>query len=243
MKLDEIFPLWLQSFLFTERQREVGSLRDVGGVPCVRYDFVWQGEKVLSDNFFIRGRTPHTIIPLIHASSPAPDHILRVVEDQPGLRAAYENLGYRVDFVETLMARPLTHLPLTDKRHEVMQVRGREQTHLVNTIDSPDDIAARPDDLDNPAIRFYIIRRDGHTVCRARSATMNEAITWVSHVFTLETQRRRGMAQAVMTQLLWDDAAAGHTYNTLLATQDGYPLYQHLGYQDIATIINLVPTP
>jgi len=242
MDLDEIFPVWLQSFLFTERQREVGFRRDVEDVPCVRYDFEWQGQKVLSDNFFVRGREPHTVAPLIRSSSPSPDHILRVVEDRPGLQAAYENLGYRVDFVETLMARPLINLPPLAERHEVMLVRGREHIHLVNYIDSPDDIAARPADLDDSAIRFYIIRRDGHTVCRARSATMNEAISWVSHVFTLESQRRRGMAQAVMTRLLWDDAAAGHTFTTLLATQEGYPLYQHLGYQDIATVINFVPS-
>lgn len=243
MDLDTIFPVWLQSFLFTERQREVGILRDVGGVPCVRYDFEWQGQKVLSDNFFIRGREPHTVVPLIQSANPAPDHILRVVEDQPGLRTAYENLGYRVDFVETLMARPLTNLPPLAERHEVIRVRGREHIHLVNHMDSPDDIAARPADLDDPAIRFYIIRRDGHTVCRARSATMSEAISWVSHVFTRESQRRQGLAQAAMKRLLWDDAAAGHTFSTLLATQEGYPLYQHLGYQNIATIINFVPTP
>ncbi len=243
MNLDEIFPVWVQSFLFTERQREVGFLRDVGGVPCMRYDFEWQGQKVLSDNFFVRGRAPHSIVPLIQSANPAPDHILRVVEDQAGLQAAYESLGYRVDFVETLMARPLTDLPLVDGRHEVMLVRGREHIHLVNHIDSPDDIAARPADLDNLDIRFYVIRRDGHTVCRARSATMSEAISWVSHVFTRESHRRQGLAQAVMTWALGDDAAAGHTFSTLLATQEGYSLYQHLGYQDIATIINFIPTP
>jgi hypothetical protein len=243
MDLDTIFPVWLQSFLFTERQREVGFRRDVEGVPCVRYDFEWQGQKVLSDNFFVRGRAPHTVVPLIQSANPAPDHILRVVEDQPGLRTAYESLGYRVDFVETLMARPLTNLPPLAERHEVMLVRGREHIHLVNYMDSPNDIAARPDDLDNPAIRFYIIRWEGHTVCRARSASHNEAVAWVSHVFTLESQRRQGMAQAVMTRLLRDDAAAGHSFSTLLATQEGYPLYQYLGYQDIATIINFVPTP
>lgn len=240
--LDDIFPVWLQSFLFTERQREVGFRRDVEGVPCVRYDFVWQGEKVLSDNFFIRGRDPHTIVPLIQSANPAPDHILRVVEDQSGLRTAYESLGYRIDFVETLMARPLTDLPLLDGRHEVMRVRGREQIHLVNHMDRPDDIAARSDDLDNPAIRFYVIRREGHTICRARSATMSTTMSWVSHVFTLESHRRQGMAQAVMKRTMWDDAAAGHTFSTLLATQEGYPLYQHLGYQEIATVINFVPS-
>src|SRR5690606_2619096 len=115
---------WLKSFLFTGRQREVGLRRDAEGVPCVRYDFVWQGEKVLSDNFFVRGREPQTVVSLIHASDPAPDHILRVVEDRPDLQQAYESLGYRLDFVETLMGRPLTHLPLPDRRHEVIWVRG-----------------------------------------------------------------------------------------------------------------------
>ena len=70
MDLEAIFPLWLKSFLFTERQCEVGSRRDVAGVPCVRYDFVWQGEKVLRDNFFVRGRGPHLQHPSRHHHQP-----------------------------------------------------------------------------------------------------------------------------------------------------------------------------
>lgn len=241
MDLDTIFLVWLKSFLFTERRREVGLHQDGEGVPCVRYDFVWQGEKVLSDNFFICGREPYTVVPLIYASDPAPDHILRVVQDQPGLQQAYESLGYRLDFVETLMARPLTNLPLMDERHEVLWVRGRDQMDWVNHIAGQEDAAARPADLDDPTFRFYVLRQKERTLCRARSARYNETSTWVSHVFTDPACRKQGLAQAVMRKLLWDDAAAGHTFSLLLSTQVGYSLYHHLGYQNIATILNFVP--
>lgn len=243
MDIEAIFPVWLMSFLFTERQREVGFLRDVEGTPCVRYDFVWQGEKVLSDNYLIRGRDPHTVVSLIHSSNPAPDRILRVVEDRPGLQGAYESLGYRLDFVEILMARPLTNLPSLDERHEVLWVRGRDRLDWVNHIEGQEDAAARSADLDDPTFRFYVLRQKGHTLCRARSARYDETITWVSHVFTDPTYRKQGLAQAVMKKLLWDGAAAGHTFTFLLSTQAGYSLYHHLGYQAIATVLNFVPLP
>lgn len=241
MDLDQIFPVWLHSFLFTERQREVGFRRDVEGLPCVRYDFVWQGAKVLSDNYLIRGRDSHAAVSLVQSSDPAPDHLLRVVEDQPGLRDAYEKIGYQVNFVETLMARPLTNLSIPDKRADVKWVRGHDRLDWVNHIEGQEDAAAMPADLDDPTFRFYVLRQDKRTLCRARSAHYSDTIAWGSHVFTDPAYRKQGLAQAVMKKLLWDDAAAGHTFNFLLSTQAGHSLYHHLGYQNIATVATFHP--
>ena len=66
-----------------------------------------------------------------------------------------------------------------------------------------------------------------------------EHAAYIDEVETEAAYRRRGFAQALMSRMLWDAAAAGATESILSATPMGKPLYQKLGYTEQAIILVL----
>ncbi|NJM09134.1 GNAT family N-acetyltransferase, partial [Candidatus Gracilibacteria bacterium] len=59
---------------------------------------------------------------------------------------------------------------------------------------------------------------------------------YITHIHTLETHRRRGLALSIMHALLHDASTRGAQTSVLAATALGRSLYQRLGYQDVAHI-------
>lgn len=57
----------------------------------------------------------------------------------------------------------------------------------------------------------------------------------VLNVYTLPAYRRRGYARRIMAQLLADAAKEDLSVVELKATEDGYPLYQSLGFREDAS--------
>jgi hypothetical protein len=106
--IETAFDMLIHSYLQTARQREIGERRVVGRLPCIHYDYTWEGQRVIGDNFFVLNEEPDEAMAAIRGYAPSPDHQIFVVDDQPGLRARYERLGCRADSVNYLMVLPLT---------------------------------------------------------------------------------------------------------------------------------------
>ena len=63
-------------------------------------------------------------------------------------------------------------------------------------------------------------------------AFLNGRTGTVLNVYTRPSSRRRGYARAVMEALLGDARAMGLCVVELKATDDGYPLYRSVGFED-----------
>ncbi len=93
-------------------------------------------------------------------------------------------------------------------------------------------------------LRVFVAREDGHAVCTAwlllvdkpPSPRFPHGRTGVLfNVYTRSTYRRRGLARRVMEALLDDARRHGLDVVELHATEDGYPLYRALGFEDDST--------
>lgn len=60
-------------------------------------------------------------------------------------------------------------------------------------------------------------------------------------MYVLLEYRRRGIAKALMTRMLKDDAAAGTIANILLASHAGAKLYPVVGYRQIGQLYAYTP--
>jgi hypothetical protein len=92
-----------------------------------------------------------------------------------------------------------------------------------------------------PNIYHYIARSDESTVGTASLVTCGE-IAGIWNVGTLVQHRRRGIAIQMMKYALAEAQAVGCRSSMLLASRDGTPLYERLGYSTLSTLRVFVPT-
>lgn len=93
----------------------------------------------------------------------------------------------------------------------------------------------RPAHADDPALLHYLVRVGRTPVSCATIAVHTNGIASVWNVATRLAFRRRGYAGAVMLAALADLRARGITTTVLLASREGVPLYERLGYVTLAT--------
>ena len=88
---------------------------------------------------------------------------------------------------------------------------------------------------------MFVAREDGHAVCTAwlllvdkpPSPRFPHGRTGVLfNVYTVPEHRRQGLARRVMDLLITDATARALDVLELHATEDGYPLYRSLGFED-----------
>ncbi|MCI0394586.1 MAG: GNAT family N-acetyltransferase [Chloroflexi bacterium] len=240
MNIETAFKVWAASFLLSDREWEVGRRCQAGPLICVRYEFEWLGRLVKFDNFLALGCEPQKAVAAVQAFGPAKDHLLRVVADRPDLEQTYARLGYRVGFVEYLMARPLEGLVAAALPYLVRHARNSDDLLALSAIEGLEDSKMWPADLLNPIFRYYYVVVDGRPVARGRLARYDDAIAWISHVFTARPYRRRGIARSLMQHLLADGVAAGFRETVLLSTGEGHALYRQVGFQDLARVVSFV---
>jgi ribosomal protein S18 acetylase RimI-like enzyme len=92
-----------------------------------------------------------------------------------------------------------------------------------------------------PNIRHYIARVEEVTVGTA-SLVIGEEIAGIWNVGTLIQHRRQGIALKMMFHALAEAHAAGCRSSMLLASRDGTPLYERLGYSTLSTLRVFIPT-
>lgn len=187
--------------------------------------------------FFAYGCEPAEALAAVAASRPPPRHYLTVLEDRSGLREMIERGGFRLDDTETLMALKLAAASLPEPAWDVSVVRTAEEAEWHNANDPQGMRWALPDNLADPRMRHYAVVRDGRLLARGRNFHLDAGHSYVSRVYTAETQRGQGLARALMARLLADDRARGARWSVLTASLMGEPLYRRLGYQALGTIL------
>lgn len=73
-----------------------------------------------------------------------------------------------------------------------------------------------------------------------RSIGVGDA-TWCSNIYVKPEFRRRGIARALLSQMLHDDRSAGAQQAVLLASHTGAKLYPVVGYEQIGTLLVYTP--
>ena len=235
LDLNTAFQIFIESYLITARQRQVGRRKELGPVVSIRYEFDWQGNRVVGDNFFLTSDDYAASIAAIRAYRPHREHQIFVIERSSAVKPRLEALGCRYTTPDYLMMRPLTVedtylLPA----YPVQRARTLDDVTTLNEVKDGPRIWA--EDVFDRRFRHYYCRFGTQPAALGRTMRREDHLTWESNVFTAVAYRRRKLGTALMQQILKDNARAGYQASLLLSTAVGHPLYQHLGYQDLATI-------
>jgi GNAT superfamily N-acetyltransferase len=91
-----------------------------------------------------------------------------------------------------------------------------------------------------PHVRHYLGWLDNIPVSTA-SIVLSGDVAGVWNVGTLADYRHRGVAAALMRHILADARALGCNKSMLLASDDGRPLYERLGYKTLSNVRVFVP--
>jgi predicted GNAT family acetyltransferase len=89
--------------------------------------------------------------------------------------------------------------------------------------------------LDDPQVSIRTISIDGRFAAIGKLAIVASGV-YITDVMTMPAHRRTGLAEAIMRQLHADARAAGLTRAALTSTAMARPLYERLGYRQVATV-------
>ncbi|HVF99325.1 MAG TPA: GNAT family N-acetyltransferase [Chloroflexia bacterium] len=89
-------------------------------------------------------------------------------------------------------------------------------------------------------VRHYLGRLDGEAV-GTLSVVTSGPVPGIWNVGTLPEHRRAGIGTALMHHALREAANEGRTSSMLLASKEGVPLYELLGYRTLSTVRIFVP--
>lgn len=217
------------------------TLSSLGPLKHIHFDRPL-GAPPLSDEFFAFRVEPDEVVNLIQARYPNLPHWLTVLDSaSEESQASYETHGYSLRALEYLMVQPLKKPPFMDGARTVTEdvpvkrVETADEAGWFNAAKGAETVSEAK--LLDPSINFYYIKSDDYIVARGRSILVDGRFVVIDDVFTHPDYRRRGLATALMVQILADAQHAGAHQSVLAASQTGRQLYQKLGYQDVAPLL------
>jgi GNAT superfamily N-acetyltransferase len=236
MDANRAWDLFISGFTDTAFARRVATRFRAGPLDAVRFASDENRPGAPFAEFFVRACDPATALAAVAATAPCAEHYLTVLDDQPGLRAAYERGGYRLYGSETLMVCDLAtaHAQVQDPTVTVVRTTAEAAWHNAN--DPQGSTWIMPDNLADPRMTHYAIVRDGRLLARGRNLRIDATHSYVSRVYTAKAQRGQGLAHALMLRLLADDVACGARWSVLTATGMGARLYARLDYRALGKI-------
>jgi GNAT superfamily N-acetyltransferase len=158
--------------------------------------------------------------------------------DEP-TRAAYKALGYRLLATEGFFVQRLKRIPRPPSPASIVRVRTPDLAAQLGKVTRTRPIA---NDLlgDDAPFRQYVALDGGEIVGRVRSVDAVGA-TWCADMYVRPSHRRRGIGQALLSQMLRDDRARGSKCSVLTASHTGALLYPRVGYERIGTLFMFAP--
>jgi GNAT superfamily N-acetyltransferase len=159
--------------------------------------------------------------------------------DEP-TRSAYKDLGYRLLGTEGFFVRRISQIPMPPQAAvSIERVQTAELAVQLGKITRTRPI---PDTLlgDDAPFRQYVAIDGEDIVGRVRSVDAVGA-TWCADMYVEPSHRRRGIGQALLSRMLWDDQAHGSKSSVLTATHTGAHLYPRVGYERIGTLFMFAP--
>jgi GNAT superfamily N-acetyltransferase len=212
--------------------------------PLFHVHFAQPFKGTTNDFFFMHASAPERVTQAIERSQHKHSHWLTIfcqAEHVHELVAVYERLGYQFKSQETLMAKPLlcekaaNHL--TTLSYSIEATCIKESESWAQALSH--GISVSPAPLLEVVLWHYLLAHDGRQVAKGAWIMTPEHAAYIDEVETEVISRRRGFAQALMSHMLWDAAAAGASESILSASLMGKPLYQKLGYAEQAIILVL----
>ena len=158
--------------------------------------------------------------------------------DQP-LREGFKALNYRLGGTEPIMVHELKRIPRFDSSVEILRVTTADLAERVNKAARSRQVLSEHLAKDSP-LRQYVALVDDKPVGWVRSIDVEQA-TWCADMYVVPEFRRRGIARAMMAQMLRDDRAHGSKLAVLTASHAGAKLYPIVGYKQIGTLMLYTP--
>jgi len=151
------------------------------------------------------------------------------------MRQEYKSLGYRLQTTEPLMIHSLQKIPrfAPPAGVEIQRVRRQELADRLAKVARARQIF--PHHFEDEEVRQYIAMDGERIVGWVRSVDARKS-RWCSNMHVLSEYRRRGIARAMLSQMLRDDRDNGCKANVLTASHVGAKLYPAVGYQHLATL-------
>lgn len=209
---------------------------------------VWQhfptGRKKsnFSDEFYVLQGDPAAKLAAMHEADTGPRHYFDVIGVDPAQDdAVYADAGYRCDWIEILMDRPLT--PEDAARPLDCRIVRTLDAGQIERLAQAWTGGRQPNGYQpiveahntTPELVQALIEIDGQTAAYGR-AIVDGADAFISDVNAFPGFRRRGLGEAVMHALHAGAAQLGATRVVLTSTQMGLPLYQKIGYRKLADV-------
>jgi GNAT superfamily N-acetyltransferase len=165
--------------------------------------------------------------------------IYGVHESDQSLRTDFKALNYRLGSTEAVMVHDLKRIPRFDKPVEITRVTTEDMAERLNAAAKSRQLLPEYLARDSP-LRQYVALVDDKPVGWVRSVDVGHA-TWCSNMYVEPKFRRRGIARAMMSQMLRDDHASGSKLAVLTASHAGAKLYPAVGYKQIGTLMVFTP--
>lgn len=226
---------------FARLERGVHPVEELesGRVRFLRWPGTGRRGAEFSEEFFALDLDSADVLAAVRAARPGPDHLIAEIAARTSpMTDAYLAAGYEYGSDEPLMIADLTdensRLPVGPPQRVTSMAEAEQILAAHATIGYP----ARPFSqalLDDPQVSIRAIFIEGQPATLGKLA-MVETGAYITDVVTMPDHRRTGLAETIMRQLHADARAAGLTRALLTSTAMARPLYERLGYQQIATV-------
>jgi GNAT superfamily N-acetyltransferase len=164
-----------------------------------------------------------------------------IAEGEPDgpTRTAYKGLGYRLLATEGFFVQRMQRIPRPPSPVSIERVRTPDLAAQLGKITRTRPISSNLLGDDAP-FRQYVALDGEDIVGRVRSVDAAGA-TWCADMYVHPSHRRRGIGQALLSKMLWDDRARGSKCSILTASHTGALLYPRAGYERIGTLFMFAP--
>jgi len=156
--------------------------------------------------------------------------LLRSGEPDEALRAGFKDLGQRLLVTEDLFVHPLQVIPEPPEALPVVRVTTPELAERLAKAARRRQIRAEDVTAARPAQRQYVVLEGEQPVGWVGSVVTGDTC-WCTNMYVQPAHRRRGLARAMLAQMLRDDRDGGARANVLLASHAGSKLYPTVGYE------------
>jgi GNAT superfamily N-acetyltransferase len=229
----------------------------IAPAEVVRHGPLWimrdaapRAKRARNEEIFAYGASPDEVVRALRDYAPpgryALEPFLAPDEAPDAVKAAYKAHGFRLSHSEPLFVASLGGQQAPGGGWDVRRVTSLEEAREVSLqLWGKATRKLRPEDLEGgrPAIRMYWVEYKGRAVAAARSLMPEPRAAWLHDVATAPEHRRRGIATALLSHVLSDDARLGASFSVLLASQAGSKLYPRLGYNQQALLQVYNPAP
>jgi GNAT superfamily N-acetyltransferase len=165
--------------------------------------------------------------------------ISNVGESDEDLRDGFKALNYRLGGTEALMVHEMKRIPRAEKPVNIVRVLQQDLADRLNKAAGPRQILPEHLVKDAP-VRQYVALANDEPIGWVRSHDV-EGASWCANMYVKKEFRRRGIARAMMCEMLRDDRKYGSKLAVLTASHAGSHLYPLVGYREIGTLLICTP--